>query len=60
MEETLNEKIVNLNLKRIEICDLLIATTIISSFSNSKKWNDLHNKLCQILDDFDKKNFKKE
>lgn len=37
MEKTLNEKIVNLNLKRIEICDLLIATTIVSSFSNAKK-----------------------
>lgn len=53
-----NEKIVTLKLKRIDVCDLLLATTIIKQDSGAEKWKNLHDKLKVILEDFDKKNFK--
>ena len=60
MEELLNQKIVTLQLKRIEICDLLIATTHISHEVKADKWSKLHDKLYKILNDFDKENFNGE
>ena len=57
MKPTLNERTVTLKLKRIELCDLLMATTIIKHESNATKWGVLHDKLKQILDEFDEKNF---
>ena len=50
-----NEKTVTLKLKRIEVCDLLLACSLIADDSNAKKWNALHDKLKEILDDFDEK-----
>ena len=52
-----NEKTVTLKIKRIELCDLLLATTSLSHSTEAKKWKILHDKLKQILDDFDEKNF---
>ena len=52
-----NEKTVTLKLKRIDVCDLLLATGLIANGSDATKWAKLHDKLKQILDDFDKKNF---
>lgn len=57
---THNEKTVTLKLKRIDVCDLLLACTLISAESNATKWDKLHDKLKQILVDFDEKNFKAE
>ena len=59
-ETPLNQKTVTCKLKRIEVCDLLIACTAISSAvkedgETGQKWDNLHDKLKQILDDFDKK-----
>lgn len=51
-----NEKTVNLKLKRIEICDLLLALTAVSQSSEAKKWKELHDKIALILHDFDEKN----
>ena len=56
----LNQKTVIVKLKRIELCDLLIACTSVSESLerdgvSAKKWNDLHDKLRAILDEFDKK-----
>ena len=48
-----NGMTVNLKLKRIEICDLLLACTAIAEETDSKKWTELHDKLAKILDDFD-------
>lgn len=56
MNTTLNEKTVTLKLKRIDVCDLLIATTSLSHETNAKKWGLLHDKLLQILNEFDEKN----
>ena len=52
-----NEKTVTLKLKRIEVCDLLLATGIIARGSDAIRWDLLHSKLKQILEDFDEKNF---
>jgi hypothetical protein len=59
-ETPLNQKTVTCKLKRIEVCDLLIACTAISSAAKKDgetghKWDNLHDKLKQILDSFDEK-----
>lgn len=59
-ETPLNQKNVSLKLKRIEVCDLLLACTAVSESQKgegqtAKKWDDLHDKLKAILDEFDKK-----
>lgn len=59
-ETALNQKTVTLKLKRQEVCDLLLACNAISgsfkdSGEKSTKWDNLHEKLKAILDDFDKK-----
>ena len=45
-----------LKLKRIEVCDLLIACTEAYSASEAEKWIDLHDKLLAMIDSFDKEN----
>lgn len=56
-ETQLNQKTVTVKIKRIELCDLLLACTVISgSNPEAEKWEALHDKLKLILDDFDKKN----
>lgn len=53
MEKLLNEMTVTLKLKRIEVCDLLIACTATYDASGAQKWADLHDKLEEILKQFD-------
>ena len=50
-----NEKTVTVKIKRIELCDLLLACTTLDVLTdeNTKKWAKLHDKLKEILDDFD-------
>lgn len=50
---TPNNMTVNMKLKRIDICDLLIACTIVAEESEARKWVELHDKLEAILGDFD-------
>ena len=57
MKSTYNEQTVTLKIKRIELCDLLLATTIVEQSSDAAKWGKLHDKLREILDDFDEKHF---
>ena len=52
---TYNEKKVTLELRRIDICDLLIACTAAEHNSGADKWEALHDKLSNILADFDDK-----
>ena len=55
-ETPLNGRTVTVKIKRIELCDLLLACTALSDATeNTKKWDDLHEKLKKILDDFDAK-----
>ena len=48
---------VKANLKRIEICDLLIACRVVDEATDkdNTKWAELHDKLKAILDEFDAK-----
>ena len=55
---TFNEKTVTLKLKRIDVCNLLIACTSLSQGEHREHWKELHDKLMEILNDFDEKNFK--
>ena len=52
---TYNQKTVTLKLKRIEVCDLLLACTLIGNECDGEKWETLHDKLSDILADFDDK-----
>jgi hypothetical protein len=50
-----NYKTVTLKLNRIEVCDLILATTLLKHESKAEKWGLLHDKLKAILEDFDEK-----
>ena len=52
-----NEKTVTLKLKRIDVCNLMMACTALSQEENREHWKDLHDKLKEIIKDFDEKNF---
>ena len=58
IETPLNQKTVTLKLKRIEVCDLLLACTAVSSAlrdeeHSAEKWDALNDRLRKIIDDFD-------
>ena len=57
MKTTLNQKTVTLKLKRIDVCNLMIACTALSQEENREHWKLLHDNLMQILNEFDEKNF---
>ena len=56
----LNERTVTISMKRIDLCDLLLACT--NSMVNSQrsdgrsaaKWKKLHDRLKETLDEFDR------
>lgn len=52
---TRNGKTVTLKLRRIDVVDLMIATTALKNETEAEKWGVLHEKLQEILDDFDNK-----
>lgn len=56
MKTTLNQKTVTLKLKRIEVCNLMIACTALSQGENREHWKELHAKLKEIINEFDEKN----
>lgn len=56
MNTPLNQRTVTLKLKRIDVCNLMLATTALSEGENREHWRVLHDKLKEILDDFDAKN----
>ena len=49
-----NERTVKANMKRIELCDLLIACTSAYEASGAEKWQALHDKIEKMVNDFDK------
>lgn len=53
----LNQKTVTVKMKRIELCDLLMACTALDEETNAdnRKWAKLHDKLKAVLDEFDSK-----
>ena len=59
-ETPLNQKTMTVKLKRIEVCDMLLACTALSIAAkkdgeSGQKWDALHEKLKAALDEFDKK-----
>lgn len=48
-----NEMIVNVKIKRGDLCDLILACTAAYEDTGAKKWDQLHDKLWMILDQFD-------
>lgn len=48
-----NSDTVEVKISRIELCDLLIATTTAHRISGATKWQKLHDKLESILNEFD-------
>lgn len=50
-----NSRTVTLKLQRREVCDLLLALTLISHESDATKWAALHDKVKGILNTFDEK-----
>lgn len=53
---TYNQRTMNVKLERIDVCDLLIACTMLEQETDAKKWGALHNKLKAALEAFDEKN----
>lgn len=51
----INELEYTLNLKRIDICDLLLALTSVSNESDAKKWEELHDNIKEQLEKQDEK-----
>ena len=48
-----NEMIVNVRIKRIDLCDLLLACAAVYGDTGAKKWDQLYDKLKMILEQFD-------
>lgn len=53
-----NYKNLNVELTRIDVCDLLLACTLMQTGKDGKKWATLHDKLQKQLRAFDKENDK--
>lgn len=56
-ETPLNQKTVTVKMKRIDLCDLMLACTVLDNATdeNTTKWARLHDQLKEIIDDFDSK-----
>ena len=53
---TLNQKEMTLELTRIEVCDLMLACGLLGNPNFDNKWDRLHDKLREMIDEFDKEN----
>lgn len=56
----LNQRTVTVSMKRIDLCNLMLACTNVAlslekNGETAAKWYDLHDKLKNALDQFDKK-----
>ena len=51
-----NYKKVTMKLDRIDLCNLILATTSLKNSTRAEKWGVLHDKLNAILNEFDEKN----
>lgn len=53
-EKPLNMRTVKTSFKRIELCDLLLACTVLSEANEgTSKWDYLHDRIKKIIDEFD-------
>lgn len=51
-----NQKTVTVKITRHELCDLCLACTVLAQDENREKWAALHDKLREILKEFDEHN----
>ena len=51
---THNARTVKTNFKRIELCDMMIACTMLAEATGAKKWEELHEKINKAIEAFDK------
>ena len=51
----LNERTVTVRMKRLDLCDLMLACLALSQDSDTKRWEELHNKLKAIIKNFDRR-----
>lgn len=49
----LNQKEITVTMRRIDLCDLLIACTSAAERSGAEKWTRLHDELAAQLEAFD-------
>ena len=58
----INQETVQMELQRIDICDLELAWLAAKELANDegKKWDRLHSKLKDILEKFDKEYYEKK
>ena len=53
----LNQKMISMELQRGDLCDMALALMLISQATpDAKKWKVLHDKIKNVLHDFDKEN----
>lgn len=57
VNKTYNELEVSVVLQRIDLCDILIALTFTAQHSDAQKWSVLHDKVNDLLRDFDDNNY---
>lgn len=57
---TYNQKPVTITIQRIELCDMLLACGAMGRQSGAEKWEALHGKLNEMLEEFDKQNGRAE
>lgn len=53
---TYNQRTMTVKLERIDVCDLMLACTVIADETGAEKWSKLHDKLLAMIDAFDEKN----
>ena len=55
--KSLNERTVSVKIRRIDLCDLILACAVLDSKVGqvTSKWLKLHDKLFAILNEFDSK-----
>ena len=49
-----NSRTVTLRLERRDVCDLLLALTLVAGESDATKWRKLHDRIKGVLDSFDR------
>lgn len=53
---TYNERTMTLKIRRRDVCDLILACMACGELSGAEKWEQLHDKLLGMLDEFDAQN----
>lgn len=55
MKTPRNQRTITVKMKRLELCDLLVALSVVTENGASDKYKRLHDELIKQLDEFDEK-----